>query len=224
MASIDFELLEERLRERERRVRRRTAILTIVPIIAATLVLGVVWNRVAAARDELAQITQELDRSRDQASQVETKLRNTQVALSEIIQITRQMEEFIEKKESFLRTIDEARFLISVRMLFDRINTQYRGLSKVFPDLPPLSERQWVAIMASSRDLQMLRTLSKDLASRLGQTDVAIYLAPNGFYALAIRGDGTFTTAYNNTVDAQNKGIPGAYFAQSSDWGRDYLR
>jgi hypothetical protein len=130
--------------------------------------------------------------------------------------------------EQQVRSIEQAivgnpGLLISVRMMFDRIDTQYRDAAKYLPELPPLNQRRWVTVLMSSRDLPALKLSAQAWSQRLARTDLAIYASQNGYYALVIKGDGSFTFAYNKTVELQKSGTAGAYFAESENWGKDYL-
>lgn len=143
----------------------------------------------------------------------------------EIVMATRDIERLIESKESYLRTIDEARFLIDVRMKFDEINKRIDKISLSYPQISTVKDcRQWVTIVESSQDISGLRTDAARWRSVYGKLKVAIFKCPNGFYALALISDGSFTTAYRLTVSLHENGrAPGAYFARSENWGKNYL-
>jgi len=75
----------------------------------------------------------------------------------------------------------------------------------------------------SSRDLSKLKRAAEAWSQRVTKMELAIYISQNGYYALVIKGDGSFTFAYNKTVELQKRGTAAVYFAQSKDWGKDYL-
>jgi hypothetical protein len=223
MTPIDFEQLQARLTQTETRHRRRAVVLTLIPIIVGALVLGYVAYAVTGARRELASVRREMMAATSETQRAQLELKKASRTLTQILQITNEMQEFIERKQSFLRTLDEARFLISIRMMFDRIDTQYRDAAKYLPELPPLNQRRWVTVLMSSRDLSALKLSAQAWSQRVPKTDLAIYASHSGYYALVIKGDGSFTFAYNKTVELQKSGTAGAYFAESENWGKDYL-
>jgi hypothetical protein len=220
MVPIDFEQLQARLTQAERVHRKRAAILTLIPVIVSALIFSYVAYAVNSARRELASVRHKAE---SVTQHVQAELKKTERAFAEIVQIKDEMQEFVERKQSFLRTLDEARFLISIRMMFDRIDAQYRDTAKFLPGLPPLNERRWVTVLMSSRDLSKLKRAAEGWSQRVAKTELAIYASQNGYYALVIKGDGSFTFAYNKTVELQKSGTPGVYFAESKDWGKDYL-
>jgi hypothetical protein len=146
--------------------------------------------------------------------------------LTDIAMVTRRVERLIESKKTYFRSIKEVRFLIDVRMMFDELNDKLLKLSSTFPVLGSLSEnRRWVTIVKSTTDLESLRRFSRSWVAEYGVSNMAIYKAPNGFYALAILEDGSFTAAYRLTASLQQTGrAPGAYFVREEDWGKNFLR
>jgi hypothetical protein len=109
-------------------------------------------------------------------------------------------------------------------MKFDEIHGQFEGLADAMPEITQLDRgRSWVAVVASSKSLGECKASAGQWAAFYGKGQVAVYLASNGYYAVAILGDGTFTTAYRLTVKLRHDGAPHAYFASSKDWGRNYL-
>ena len=59
---------------------------------------------------------------------------------------------------------------------------------------------------------------------RLWQVEYNHFKTPNGFYALCLVGDGSFTQAYRLTVALmQNGRAKDAYFAEASSWGTNLL-
>jgi hypothetical protein len=68
-----------------------------------------------------------------------------------------------------------------------------------------------------------LKAAAQPWSQQVTKAELAIYASQNGYYALVIKGDGSFTFAYNKTVELQKNGTAGVYFAESKDWGKDYL-
>jgi hypothetical protein len=76
----------------------------------------------------------------------------------------------------------------------------------------------------SSRDLNDLKTAAPAWIADYGRPNVAIYQTPNGFYALAVQGGGTFTQAYRLTVSLVRSGrARDAYFADAGGWGSSLM-
>ena len=90
------------------------------------------------------------------------------------------------------------------------------------PELRGVGERDWVTFVLSSKSLPKLREDAKQWSKRTDPKQLAIYAAPNGNYALAILGDGTFTSAYNQTI-ALRRDHPDVYFVEQKDWGANLL-
>ena len=196
--------------------------LALIGLSAHELVL--LNQRIAAETSRLVELKNELTTLQKQKNQLDATLSTVAGKLSEILKLSQEVEDFIEQKESYLRTLDEARFLINLRMKFDEIHGQFEGLADALPDISQLDRgRSWVAIVASSRSLEASRATARRWTEVYGQGQVAVYLASNGYYAVAVVGDGTFTTAYRLTVKLQQDGAPHAYFASSKDWGQNYV-
>jgi len=130
MTPIDFDHLQAQLTQTEEKHRRRAAILTLIPAIVGALILSYVAYAVNSARRELSSLKREMMQAESETQRAQIELKKAERTLTEIVQITNEMQEFVERKQSFLRTLDEARFLISIRMMFDRIDAQYRDAAK----------------------------------------------------------------------------------------------
>jgi hypothetical protein len=84
--------------------------------------------------------------------------------------------------------------------------------------------RRWVTVIKSSKDLPALRLAAQNLGAEYSPSHLAIYRSGNGYYALSILGDGTFTDAYRLTVSLIRSGRAlDAYFADASEWGQSLL-
>lgn len=218
---------EERL-ARIRQASRSAAVIVFVAFLAlvsfSAYQLMSINQRIAERTAKLQAVQEELRASQESQEKLDRTLATVAVRLSETMRLSHEVEEFIEQKEPYLRTVDEARFLINLRMKFDEIQEQFGALADALPEIPQLDRgRSWVAVVKSSKSLKESRASARQWAARFGGRQVAVYLASNGYYAVAIVGDGTFTTAYRLTVKLQRDGAPHAYFASSKDWGRNYL-
>ena len=217
--------LLQKVEERERTARRRAVSYTVIPIICVGILLWVTGSQVVSAQRELSIIQQKLEAARKEVKTLDAKFTETGSKLREIVEVAHEMEEFIEKKESFLRSLGEARFLIDIRMLFDKINVQFAELSKIMPEMPPLGRgRTWLTIVGSYKALDEAKRSAARWIQLYGRDQVAIYSAPNRYYALAIKGDGSFTAAYRLTVGIQKQSAPDAYFASSQNWGDNLIQ
>lgn len=224
--------LFNKIEEKENKARKRIFIYTLVPVIIAIVWIWTTSSKVINSKRELDKIQNELDIKISELEKIElkvdtldSKLSNTISSISEIISTSHKIEDFIESKQSFLRSIDEARFLINIRMLFDEINSQYSEILELSSKMPELNRgRNWITIISSSKSLNKLQNEAKSWIKQYGIDQVAIYKSQNNYYALALKGDGSFTKAYRLTVQLQRSGKAyGAYFASSKDWNKNYL-
>ena len=197
----------------------------MIPIAIAVVLVAWTRREVTHARVEVEKARQEVDRLQHQADSTNQQLRDATTKLISIATVAKEIETLIESKKSYLRTIDEARFLIDVRMKFDALNSELLKLSESFPAMRTISDnRKWVTVVKSSRDLNDLKTAASAWIADYGRSNVAIYQTPNGFYALAVQGDGTFTQAYRLTVSLFRSGrARDAYFAETSGWGSSLM-
>ena len=209
------------------RQRRRSLLLTSLPIIAAVVFVIITSNQIKVLEDERRQRDIQIRELRAQtveAEAQEAKLQATMVQagqhLTELIRATTQIEDLIESKQSFLRSLDEARFLIDIRMRFDSVHEALDRLGTIAPQLQAARHwRSWVTVLASGKSPGSL-AVTNAMRECLGlSARTAILRTPNGLFALAALGDGTFTTAYRLTVLLQSRGCaPGAYFASTEGW------
>lgn len=224
--------LINKIEEKEKKARKRILIYTLIPVIVAIVLIWVTSSQVINSKRELDKIQNELntkilelEKIKSKVDTLDSKFSSTISSISEIISTSHRIENFIESKQSFLRSIDEARFLINIRMLFDEINSQYSDILALSSELPELDRgRNWITIISSSKSLNKLQNEAKTWIEQYGIDQVAIYKSKNNYYALALKGDGSFTKAYRLTVQLQRSGKAyGAYFASSKDWNKNYL-
>ncbi len=222
-AAID-NLLEE-IKRKERLARRRAVVYTMIPIVAAVVLIAWTAREVRRANSEVETARQKVVSLQHQADSANRQLQEAATNFVGIAAATKEIESLIEAKQSYLRTIDEARFLIDIRMKFDVLNSDLLKLSSSFPTMQAVTDRRkWVAIVRSSKDFDSLKAASRDWIAAYGAADVAIYRTGNGYYALAIPGDGTFTQAYRLTVSLiRSRRATGAYFAEISGSGPNLL-
>lgn len=223
--SEQLEILLGKVEERERKARKRAVIYTLVPIVFAAGLIWVTWNQVTTAQKELVNIEKERVAAKSEIKSLNNQFSKTVSTLSKVVSTSHKIEDFIEKKESFLRDLDEARFLINIRMLFDQIDSEISDLSSVVGEIPDLKrDRIWVTIVKSSKTKKDLETDVQRWISLYGKDQVAIYLSQNKYFALALKEDGSFTKAFRLTVELKEKGLAkDAYFASSTDWGKNFL-
>jgi DNA repair exonuclease SbcCD ATPase subunit len=224
-SSTAIKSLLEEINVKERQARRRAVIYSMIPIAVAVVLVAWTAREVAHARAEVEKAEKEVGRLQQQADSANQQLRDAATKLVGIATATREIETLIESKQSYLRTIDEARFLIDIRMKFDALNSDLLKLSESFPAMETIADnRKWVTVVKSSRDLNDLKTAAPAWIADYGRSNVAIYRTPNGFYALAVPGDGTFTQAYRLTVSLMRSGrARDAYFAEASGWGSSLI-
>ncbi|MEJ2658855.1 MAG: hypothetical protein P8012_16985 [Desulfobacterales bacterium] len=207
-------------------------IYTIIPVFVAVILIWITSSKVINSKNELHNIQTrmdslkiELDNTKAKADTLDIKLTETISSISKIVSISHNIEDFIESKESFLRTLDEARFLINIRMLFDEIDSNFSEISELSTKIPELDrDRFWITIISSSKSLKDLKNEAKSWVDEYSNDQVAIYKSSNDYFALALKGDGSFTEAYRQTVKLQQSGKAyDAYFASSRDWDKNYL-
>jgi len=133
---------------------------------------------------------------------------------------------FIDKIEPELRTSKQAKFFIKFRLIEEEIRGDYEYLSKTVSELPKIKdENDWIVIVKSSVSQEDLTKTQKVLESIYGKNQIAIYKDANDIYALAVKGNGSFTRAYRLNVELRDKyGFYGSYFRGISDWGKDFSK
>jgi predicted RNase H-like nuclease (RuvC/YqgF family) len=185
----------------------------------------VVANYVAASRKQVNGLEQQITDLKEKEAVLNRHVQESASQFIEIAHITQQVERLIESKQSYLRTLDEARYLIDLRMKFDSLNSELQQLSQNIPEIKKITDqRRWITIVKSSRELDSLRLSAMPWIAKYGKDKVAIYKTGNGFYALAVLTDGSFTKAYRLTVDLMKTGeARDAYFDDSADWGPNIL-
>lgn len=202
------------------RQRRRAWWLTMLPTAGAVVFVGVVTTQVQRLEAERQELAHQASEAEMQQATLSAALRDAGQELTALVAATSAIEELVESRESFLRSLDEARFLIDIRMRFDSIHLAIEALAEIAPGLTEVRPwRTWVAVIASAKspiDLQ----ITDAMAPCVGPDErSAVLRSPNGFYALVLPGDGTFTSAYRTSVSLQERGCaPGAYFADAEDW------
>jgi hypothetical protein len=224
-SSTAIKSLLEEISAKERRARRRAVIYSMIPIAVAVVMVTWTAREVAQARVEVDKARLVVGRLQHQADSANQQLRDAVTKLVSIATVTKQIEALVESKQSYLRTLDEARFLIDIRMKFDALNSDLLKLSESLPAMQTIADnRKWVTVVKSSKDLNDLKAAAPAWIADYGQSNVAIYQTPNGFYALAVRGDGTFTQAYRLTVSLIRSGrARDAYFVEASEWGSSLM-
>ena len=137
--------LFNKIEKKEKKARKRIFIYTLIPVIVAIVLIWVTSSEVINSKRELDKIQNELnikilelEKIKSKVDTLDSKLSNTVSSISEIISTSHRIEDFIESKQSFLRSIDEARFLINIRMLFDEINSQYSDVLASSSKMPEL--------------------------------------------------------------------------------------
>ena len=226
------EFILRKIEERERKLRRNSIIFTLTPIILAVVLIWFSGTKLVNYQKELSNMQREFDlkqrelkNTQDKLNLLDTKFSQIVSKLSKIVAISHEIEEFIERKESFLRTLDESLFLINIRMLFDSINSQFSEVFNLLSGMPDLNRnRIWITIVKSSKSLKKLKEEAYIWIENYGKDQVAIFLSSNKYYALALKGDGSFTTAYRLTVKLQQEDLAyDAYFAASKNWQENFL-
>src|SRR6267378_3086007 len=181
MRSTDSQTIEQLMVEiskRERLARKSAVFYTLIPIVVAAVL--VIWTG-----EYLLHAKAEAESVREQAELLNIQLRDSATKLVDIATVATQIESLVESKQSYLRTIDEARFLIDLRMKFDSLNAEIVKLSGTVPAMRSMNkDRKWVTVVKSSKNLATLKQLASKWIADYGRSDVAIYETPNGFYAL----------------------------------------
>jgi hypothetical protein len=233
--------------EKEKRERRRTLYILLIPCIAALLFLGFTTYKVTIAQQQLQKIDSFTKSNQVRLNKVQAQLntadslnktlKNANDSLSTMLQesatnlgkavsVTNEFRTFIDKMQPYLRSQQEASFYINFRMMEDKVRGNYETLSQKISNLPDLdTNKNWLVIVQSSMSLEDLRNEAPKLISEYGADQVAIYQDSRKNYALSVKGNGTFTRAYRLNVELRDKyGYQGAYFSPSLNWGSNYLK
>ncbi|MGB7624433.1 MAG: hypothetical protein WBN92_18970 [Terriglobia bacterium] len=202
--------------------RRRSIILTTLPLVAAVVLVTTASGVIYRLQAEQRRTAIERAALANQMDSLNSAMVNVGRQLTSVVEVVSGIEALVESKESYLRTIDEARFLIDVRMKFDSLHAALDAVSAAAPELPKVRPwRRWVTVVKSAHRLSELTAPSKLASCLETQESLATFRTPNGMLALALVGDGSFTTAYRQTVRVNEKGcVPGAYFADTQRWER----
>lgn len=200
--------------------RRRSIVLAIVPLVAAGILVVTSARVIARLQIEQQQANADRVAAAAQADALKATVSDAARQLAAAVQAVSAIESLIESKESYLRTLDEARFLIDMRMRFDAVHTALDAIGAAAPELAIARPwRRWVTVIASGTDPGRLGPPASFAACEQPDGRLERFRTPNGLVALAISGDGSFTTAYRETVRLQKAGCaPGAYFADTEKW------
>jgi hypothetical protein len=217
--------LLDKVEAREVRARRRAVFYTAIPVVAICALVWIGGHRYQQLVDSdrrLEQVRAESATLIKQAEDARNSLLGAGKDIEAALTVLRQLEAFVEREKPFMRSADHARLLISIRMAFDKLNDTAAALSKSMPDVVDKLQqrpRRWVTIVSSSSDLGALRRSVEQYQRKMPDSKLAIYRSVNGFYGLAVLGDGSFTDAYRKTVELKNRDIaPMAYFADATSW------
>lgn len=207
------------------RLRRRTLLFTMLPVIAGILLTAYASRTIASLSEREARALAEQRTLQRKADSVTALMGTVGSQFLAVTQALAGLQSFIESKASYLRTVDEARFLVGVRMRFDSLHTALGEVATIAPGLSAAwPQRYWAVVVASAPDSASLLARIPQWRQTAGTDSIGVYRTPNGQYALALLSDGSFTTAYRLTVTLQRSGrAPGAYFEQMQGWGPNLL-
>lgn len=219
------------IQEIEEKAKRRAKRLTFIPLISAITLITVTSIYIYTANKSLDKIKKEYNKTHEE--NLRLKMRNdsiinttkeSTIILGEAASLISKFKDFIDKIPPPERNSAEARFYISFRMFEETIRGNYYDLSEKISQLPNITDkRTWFAIVSSSVSLEDLKMEAVKLQELFSKDQVAIYKLKS-YYALVIKGNGTFTRAYRLTVDLnKNFETRGTYFNGLEDWGEDYL-
>jgi hypothetical protein len=136
------------------------------------------------------------------------------------------LKEFVDKINPNLRSEEQAAFFIRFRILEEKIRGDYEYLSETVSKLPVIKdENNWIVIVESNVSMYDLSETYALLKSIYGKDQIAIYKDVNNIYALAVKGNGSFTRAYRLNIELRDEhDINGAYFRGIKNWGEDYSK
>lgn len=222
-----------KIESKERKTRKRVMLLTLIPIISSIILLGYTSERVIDSRNELKSIENRYEQIINENSQLLLRndslslaLRKSTETLGRSTSVLWELKKFIDAIEPDLRTYEEAKFFIRFRMMEEKIRGDYEELSKTVSELPNIKdENNWIVIVESNVSLEDLKKSQEKLESIYSEDQIVIYKDANDVYALALKGNGSFTRAYRLNVELRDKyGYYGAYFRGIKDWGKDYSK
>jgi hypothetical protein len=231
--------LFRRLEIQEKKVKRRTFIFTLIPILTAIVLITVTSREVIRVNAALATIQKEFQETaainaalRAQNDSLKSKndslshvLIESTTTLGKATSVLWDFKQMIDNMPSADRSSAEAMFFIEFRMLEERVRGNYLHLSEKVEALPSITEDQdWIVIVASSVSLEDLKGIVTKVASLYDRDQLAIYKEGKNYFRLAVTGNGTFTRAYRLNVKLiREQGFEGAYFDGRKDWGKNYL-
>ena len=247
MTEENINQLISSIKLRERHAKIRGILIILIPCIGALFLIDFTTNKINTADKQLqtidklttqsqlvlAKTTADLKRSdsinktltfkNDSLSKI---LIESVTNLGKAVSITSEFKSFIDKIRPSLRTQEEASFYINFRMMEDKIRGNYNTLAEKTSQLPNIDDNKtWITILESSTSLDDLKKDADKFITIYGRDQVAIYQDGKNFYALNVKGNGTFTRAYRLNVELRDKfGITGSYFSCSNDWGTDYIK
>jgi hypothetical protein len=221
----EIQELLSKVAQKERLARKRAVLYAMVPMVVAAILVVWTGRYLNRAKRDVDDARQEVEQLRNQRDLLNKQMGEVAGKLIDIATVARQMEGLVESKKSYLRSPEEARLLIDIRIKFDSLNTEIVGLSETFPAVRTIGNgRKWVTVVKSNTDLKMVEEAAPSWIADYGAQSVAVYRTPNGFYALALLGDGSFTQAYSRTVSLIKSGrATDAYFEDAGGWGVNLL-
>ena len=217
---------EHRRREAERQEQHRIRLLRrgLLAISVAVLALFVMSGVALMQHREVRREKANVEAKRDSVAGLVAVLDSTQMATTQAIALTRQLQQTIEAGEREARTPAERQLLTDLHMQFAQLDSAYERVLRGSPAVQSLDRgRKWITILESGVSLEGARDAAKGWEKKFGPHPVAVYRSPNGFYAVAIPGDGSFMAALEATSAARANGAPDAFYAFATDWGEDQL-
>lgn len=246
MEPISIDQALRKIEQAEKNAKKRAVAFIFLPLVFAIILITYTSSRIIHAQKELDSIESKIQEAnyrvndankqldsikrlntdlKSQNDSLKSTLTETTVLLGKQVAVFTEFKKFIDKMAPANRSYKEAAFWINFRMLEDKIRGNYEDLSKKISALPELDvSKKWVVIVQSSNSLEDLKIESKRLTDIYGKDQVAIFQSKKDYYALSLIGNGTFTRAYRLNVELRDKHqYAGAYFADSTDWGINYL-
>lgn len=228
---MDTKEIIYKIQKKEENAKRRAIFLTFIPLLAAIILVTFTTIYVYQAAKELNDIKSEVEKT--QKENLKLKMQNdslinvikeSTITLGQTASVLAQFKNFIDEINPPERNFEEAEFYIKFRMFEEKVRGDYYYLSEKISKLPNITDdRIWVVIVASSVSLEDLKMEAETFQNIFGKSQIAIYKTKT-YYALVVKGNGTFTRAYRLNIELIKKyGNNGAYFSGSKDWGKDYL-
>jgi hypothetical protein len=228
-----------RLEEQEKRVKKRTIIFTLIPIITAIILITVTSREIIRMNDHLGAVEIKLEENEELHRDLKVQndslilvndslhetLRESTISLGRVSSVLLEFKEFIDRMNPADRPRDQAGYIIRFRMLEERVRGDYMQMAENLAKLPMIQdENDWIVIVKSSVSLEDLKMEASEVISIYGREQIAIYKEGETYFRLVVKGNGTFTRAYRLNVELINEhGFYGAYFDGRKDWGEDFL-